>query len=88
MPVKPLPRPATKPRGRALPAYTHNHDDEITMNRSVEPADGLGSVLFPAWRSEQAVLETTPAGPAPARAMLAAAGQPSASRDAAKAPVR
>ena len=62
--------------------------DEITVSSSVEPADGLETVLFAARRTKQALLETTSAGPARVRAMLAAATQPSGTLDAAKAPVR
>ena len=62
--------------------------DEITVNSSVDPADGLGAVLFAAGRTEQALLEITSAAPARVRAMLVAARQPSATPAAAKAPVR
>jgi hypothetical protein len=62
--------------------------DGITVNWPVEPGDSLGPVRIAAGRTEQTVLDITPVGLAPVRALLTRVGHPAATPDAAKAPVR
>jgi DNA-binding MarR family transcriptional regulator len=59
------------------------------IRRAVRRLDTRGLVRqWHAGRTERTLLERTPPGLAPVRALLAAAGQPAAAPDAAKAPLR